>query len=115
MNKVMDYLKAKAEDTKDWLNMKMYDVGQWAKEHPEQAATIGCTAIGAIGIMLRRSNTKARIRREQRLRDLYIYDRSLDRYWILRRKPTVSEQLAMESMKKQGLGYGDILTRLKLL
>ena len=115
MNKVMGWLKTKAKDTKDKLNVKAYEAGQWAKEHPEQAATIACTAIGAIGIILRRSNTRARIRREQRLRDLYIYDRSLDRYWILRRKPTVSEQLAMESMKKQGLGYGDILTRLKLL
>lgn len=114
-NDVKDYFKRKAEGAKAWCDVKAYEAGQWAKEHPSEAATIVCTAIGAIGIIIRRSGHNAKIRREQRLKDRYVYDRSLGRYWMLKRRPTQSEQLAIESMKKQGLGYGDILTRLKLL
>ena len=114
-NDVKDYLKKKAEDAKAWCNITAYKAGLWAKEHPSEAATIACTAIGVVGIVIRRSSHNAKIRKEQRLKDRYVYDRSLGRYWLLKRKPSQSEQLAIESMKKQGLGYGDIFTKLKLL
>lgn len=117
MNKenVKAWAKKKADDTKNWVGTQLWRAGQWAKENPEQATIAGATAVWAIKTMITRSYQSTKIRREQRLKEEFIYDRSLGRYWKLRRKPTQSEQLAIESMRKQGLGYGDILTRLKLL
>lgn len=112
---IKDSIKEKMEDARVKADIRLWQMKEWAKANPEQAATIACTAIGAIGIMIRRSYSAAKIRQEQRLKDRYIYDRSLGRYWTLKRKLTPGEQVAIESMRKTGLGYGEILTRLKLL
>ena len=65
MSKVKDWIEDKVAATKDAAYVKAYQAKMWAKEHPEEAATIITTAIGA--------------------------------------------------MRKAGLSYGDILTRMKLL
>ena len=113
--KVKSWTKEKLEDAKVAVDMKMWQLGEWAKEHPEQAATIACTAIGATGVILKRIDRNARIRKEAALKDRYIYDRSLGSYWNLRRKPTQTERLKIERLRREGLSYGEILTRMKLL
>ena len=112
---IKDNIKEKMEDARVKADIRLWQMKEWAKQNPESAATIVCTAIGALGIMIRRSCSAAKIAREQRLKDRYIYDRSLGRYWTLRRKLTAAEQVAIESMRKSGMGYGEILSRLKLL
>ena len=112
---IKERIKEKAKDAKVKADIRLWQLKEWAKANPESAATIACTAIGAIGIVVRRSYSAAKIRKEQRLKDRYIYDRSLGRYWTLRKKLTPGEQLAIEQMRKAGMGYGEILTKLKLL
>ena len=115
MSKVKDWIEDKVAATKDAAYVKAYQAKMWAKEHPEEAATIITTAIGAMVIIGRRIDKGVRLKNEMKLKDRYIYDRSLGRYWTLKRKPTQNEALRIESMRKAGLSYGDILTRMKLL
>ena len=113
--KIKSWTKEKLEDAKVAVDVKMWQLGEWSKEHPEQAATVACTAVGAIGVILKRIDRNARIRKEAALKDRYIYDRTLGSYWSLRRKPTQTEKLKIERMRREGLSYGEILTRMKLL
>lgn len=112
---ILGKIKDKAENARVKADVWWWQCKEWAKANPEQAELIVATAIGAVGVIIKRSFSMAKVHREQRAKDLYIYDRSLGRYWTLRRKLTKSEQIAIEQMKKAGMGYGEILTRLKLL
>ena len=113
--KVKGWTKEKLEDAKVAVDVKMWQLGEWTKEHPEQAATILCTAVGAIGVILKRIDRNARIRKEAALKERYIYDRSLGSYWNLKRRPTQTERLKIERLRREGLSYGQILSQMNLL
>lgn len=115
LEKLKNWAKERAENVKVSVDIKLWQLGEWVKENPEQAATIACTAIGATGVILKKIDRNARIRREEKHRDRYIYDRSLGSYWNLRRGPTQTEKLKIERLRRQGLSYGEILTQMKLL
>lgn len=115
MGKFKDKIKEKIEDGRTWLDVKAWQAREWAKENPEQAATVICTAIGAGVLMTKGMIKSARLHKEAVLKERYIYDRSLGKYWRLRRVPTQTEQLKIARLKKEGLGYAEILTSMKLL
>lgn len=115
LDKIKEKIKDKACEMKAAVDIKMWQAGQWAKENPEQAASVAIAALGAGVTIVRRIDRGARLRKETALKERYIYDRSLGSYWKLRRKPTKNELLRIETMKKAGMGYGDILTKLRLI
>ena len=55
------------------------------------------------------------LRKEQDLKDLYCYDRSLGHYWRLRRELSNKEWLEIDQRKKDGERLSDILAELKVL
>ena len=57
----------------------------------------------------------ADLRKEQNLKELFCYDRSLGHYWELRRKLTNREWIEIDQRKKAGEKLGDILKELKVL
>lgn len=115
LNGIKEKIKDKAYEMKAAADIKLWQLGEWAKTNPEQAASVAVAALGAVVTIGRRIDRDARVRKETALKNRYIYDRSLGRYWTLRRAPTQNEQLKIEEMKKAGMKYGDILTRLKLI
>lgn len=115
LNGIKDKIKEKAKKAKTELDWQMYRVEEWAKANPYEAATVGVAFFGAVVEIGRRIDRNARVRREAMLKNRFIYDRSLGSYWKLRRAPTQSEMLKIERLRKSGMSYGDILTRLKLI
>ncbi|MBE6724907.1 MAG: hypothetical protein E7576_06895 [Ruminococcaceae bacterium] len=115
IDKAKDWCREKADKVKKEADYQIWRLEEWAKNNPEQAATIAATAIGAVGFITRKAIKAGQLRKEMRLKDRYIYDRSLGSYWMLRRKPTQTEMLKIERMRKAGMSYGDILTSLRLL
>ena len=113
--KIKEAIEDKWNAVKTSVDIRLWQAREWGKEHPEEAATIICTAIGAIGLIGRRAYHRHKVHMESQLKERYIYDRSLGRYWKLRRKLTTSEQIQISEMKRAGMSYGDILTKLKLL
>ena len=53
--------------------------------------------------------------KQEDLKDLYCYDRSLGHYWKLRRELTNDEWLEIDKRKKNGERLSDILDELKVL
>ena len=115
LNGIKDKIKEKAQKTKAELDWQKYKLEEWAKANPYEAATVGVAFLGAVVEIGRRVDRNARVRREAALKNRFIYDRSLGSYWKLRRAPTQSEQLKIERLRRSGMSYGDILTRMKLI
>lgn len=115
LNGIKDKIKEKAKKAKTELDWQTYRLEEWAKANPYEAATVGVAFLGAVVEIGRRIDRNARVRKEAMLKNRFIYDRSLGSYWKLRRVPTQSEMLKIERLRKSGMSYGDILTRLKLI
>ena len=107
--------KGKIKSVKSEVDWQLYRLKEWAKANPAEAATIGVAALGAVVEIGRRVDRHARLRKEERLKTRFIYDRSLGSYWTLKRVPTQAERLKIERMRQSGMKYGDILTRLNLI
>ena len=65
--------------------------------------------------LVKRHDRNVAIRKEQELKDRYIYDRSIGKYWKTRKTPTTGQQLEIERRKRDGEAMGDILSSMKLL
>ena len=103
-----DFKKAKKKlERKQKWEKRINDVKTWASENPEKAAFVFTTAVGtgAAGIKggLRIINSLIRTgeaRRENKEKDLKIYDRSMMKHWKLKRPLTAEEQLRIANKGK---------------
>ena len=55
------------------------------------------------------------LRKQEELKDLYCYDRSLGHYWRLRRELSNKEWLEIDQRKKNGERLSDILAEMTVL
>lgn len=101
-------VKAKVEEIKN----KAVD---FVTDHPTETLALATTLIGSAVGLARRADRKKDIREQQRLREEYIYDRSLGSYWKTRRKLSNSEKLEIERRRRQGESLGEILRSMRLL
>ena len=98
--------------------VKTREVYQWCITHKEETAfiaTTGIAAIGAVGKMAKRIDRKVDLKREQNLKDLYVYDRSLGIYHRLNRKLRPSEAIEIDRRRSQGESMIHILSSMRLL
>ena len=58
---------------------------------------------------------RSNLKKEEELKDLYCYDRSLGHYWRLRRELSNKEWLEIDQRKKNGERLADILDEMKVL
>lgn len=101
-------MKAKVEELKN-------KVKDFVAEHPTESLAFVATAIGATVTHVRRLDRKKDLREQQRLREEYIYDRSLGSYWKTRRKLSNAEKLEIERRRRSGESLGEILRSMRLL
>ena len=84
-------------------------------EHKEQIITYGPIVVGGVAAGAKMLSKHAALAKEQDLKDLYCYDRSLGHYWKLRRELTNEEWLEIDRRKKNGERLSDILDEMKVL
>lgn len=101
-------LKAKVEEIKN----KAVD---FVTDHPTESLALLTTLIGSAVGLARRADRKKDLREQQRLKEEYIYDRSLGSYWKTRRKLSNSEKLEIDRRRRQGESLGEILRSMRLL
>lgn len=78
-------------------------------------STYGPIVVGGIAAGAKMLSKHAALAKEQDLKDLYCYDRSLGHYWKLRRELTNDEWLEIDKRKKEGERLSDILDDMKVL
>lgn len=117
--KIVDLKKFKLEEKKRKLQAKisgMYETAKgWVVEHPTESVAILTSAITATIGLAKRVDRKRDLKEVKRLKEEYIYDRSLGKYWKTRRPATAGENLEIERRKRSGEPMGQILADMRLL
>lgn len=92
---------------------------EWMKENKEITAGIlvptGIMVIKTVSGIAKSVDRKIDLKKEQDLKDLYIYDRSLGYYHELNRKLKPSEALEIDQRRSNGETMAQILASMKLL
>lgn len=90
-------------------------IKNWFIDNKEAIILLAPICIGAFTACVKVVGKRANLNKEQDLKDLYCYDRSLGHYWRLRRELTNKEWVEIDNRKKNGERLGDILNELKVL
>ena len=117
--KTITFEELKKEQRKrEWKEKVRHNLkvtGDWIAANKEMATVIITGAFGLTGTAIKAINRHARMHKEEQLKDLYCYDRSLGHYWKLKRELSNSEWLEIDNRKKKGERLSDILEELKVL
>jgi hypothetical protein len=97
-------IKEKLRKGKDWFN-----------RNKDTIILLTPVAIGGITVLTRTVGKHVNLRKEESVKNLYCYDRSLGHYWALRRELSNKEWLAIDARKKAGERMADILDELRVL
>lgn len=71
--------------------------------------------IGGVTTVCKVVGKRITLHKEEGVKNLYCYDRSLGHYWRLRRELSNKEWLEIDQRKKNGERLSDILAELKVL
>lgn len=113
---VEDFNKeSKRRQRKIWVQNKLQSAGNWIYRNKETIILFGPAALGAVTVGVKAVSKHAALKKEENLKDLYCYDRSLGHYWRLRRELTNSEWIEIDRRKQNGERLADILDELKVL
>ena len=108
--------KRKFAEAREWVERKTKEALEWAANNKEFViVTVVPTAIAIGGKVIKTAKRDSQIRKEQDLKDLYIYDRSMGHYWELKRKLKPSEWQTFERRKANGERVGEILQSMRVL
>lgn len=107
--------KAKFREFKNKLKQKANNVKWWIYDNKEMIMVLGPSVIAGVATVARIVGKRVNLKKEEDLKDLYCYDRSLGHYWQLRRELTNKEWLEIDTRKKNGERLADILEELKVL
>ena len=114
--KIDDFKReSKRRAYKDKLNAKIQNGKEWIIKNKETVVTLTPVIIGGITTISKVVGKRVNLRKQENLKDLYCYDRSLGHYWRLRRELTNKEWLEIDQRKKNGERLSDILSEMKVL
>ena len=107
--------EAKRRQFKEKLNQKFQKGKEWIVRNKEAVIVLTPIAIKGVTTIIKVAGKHANLHKEEQLKDLYCYDRSLGHYWKLKRELTNKEWLEIDQRKKNGERLSDILDELKVL
>lgn len=105
----------KAQDFKDRVITKLRRGKDWVIRNKDWLITLTPIVIGGVTTVAKVVGKRVNLHKEETLKELYCYDRSLGHYWKLRRELSNKEWLEIDARKKNGERLADILAELKVL
>lgn len=107
------------ESVFDRMKRKTEEKGQklrgWFDRIKETILILAPASIGGVTTVVEVVTKRSNLRKEEGVKILYCYDRSLGRYWPLRRELSNAELLEINKRKKNGEQLTDILDELDVL
>ena len=100
---------------KEKFHARVRKTKEWAKRNKETIVVLTPVIIGGVVTVTRVVGKRVNLAKEEQLKTLYCYDRSLGHYWALRRELSNKEWLAIDERKANGERLADILSDLKVL
>lgn len=108
-------MKEKIRDFATECKIKVKRGCQWCVENPEIAVVIVPLAVKTGLTLVKAVSGNIKVRKQEAVKNLYCYDRSLGHYWRLKRELTNREWLEVDKRKKNGERLADILDSMKVL
>ena len=118
MEELKSKLHKKAWEVKHDASWKLQRTSEWIRNNRDviiAAIPIAAAAVSGTTKIVSKAIARGNLKREQQLRDRYIYDRSLGAYWELKRAPSQAEMLSISKRRKNGESFGEILSSMKLV
>lgn len=84
-------------------------------ENKENIIKLTPVVVGGLATLFKVVNKRRNLNKQEEIKKLYCYDRSLGHYWELRRELSNREWLEIDARKKNGERLSDILSDLKVL
>lgn len=107
--------ESKKREFKEKIDMKIQNGKEWFIRHKETIIVLAPVVVGCSTTVFKVVGKQINLRKQENLKDLYCYDRSLGHYWKLRRELTNKEWLEIDQRKKDGERLSDILSEMKVL
>ena len=105
----------KKADFKAKINSKFQNGKEWVIRNKETLITLTPIWIGGLTTVSKVVGKHINLRKQESVKKLYCYDRSLGHYWGLRRELTNKEWLEIDKRKQNGERLSDILSEMKVL
>ena len=119
MSDVVNFEDFRKEEKKRILKEKIVtkyrDGKAWVVRNKEWLITLTPVVISGLVTVTKVAGRHANLRKEESVKNLYCYDRSLGHYWKLRRELTNDEWLEIDRRKKNGERLSDILDDMRVL
>jgi len=113
---IVDYPGEKNKKTfKERVSSMAHKTKDWFVRNQEIIIPIIPACIAGIVSVVKITGKHANLRKEENVKNLYCYDRSLGHYWALRRELTNTEWLEIDRRKRNGERLADILAEFKVL
>lgn len=97
------------------LDTKWRETKRWASDNKEMLTLVVPVVIGVAATIVKVAGRHHNLAKQEAVKNLYCYDRSLGHYWSLRRELTNNEWLEIDRRKKNGERLSDILKELNVL
>lgn len=105
----------KKRERKERLQRKVRNAGNWLYRNKELVLVLAPAVLGVVTAGTKAASKHASQKKEEELKELYCYDRSLGHYWKLDRELTNSEWVEVDRRKQNGERLGDILDDMSVL
>lgn len=117
MNKVYVVPKndSKWEKGKAWVKNRYIDIRCFWDENKEEIVTLTPVVIGGVTVLVKVFAKRNSLNAEKRLKELFVWDPKLGKYWELRKKLSAVQSLELERRRNAGEGMGEILASMKVL
>lgn len=105
----------KKADFKEKINVKLQKGKEWIIRNREILIVVTPVAIKGLTTVAKVVGKNINLHKQESIKNLYCYDRSLGHYWSLRRELTNQEWLEIDRRKKCGERLADILAEMRVL
>ncbi len=97
------------------IKVKVQQCKKWAKANKETLIVVTPIALATIGTLLKVTGKHINLRKQEKVKNLYVYDNRLGHYWSLKRELTSREWLEIDDRKAKGEKLSDILDQFRVL
>ena len=108
-------IKQKFSVIKNKIKVGVYEAYEWCRDNPEMAIAIGGGILAGSKFLVKSGIKRSNLNKQEDLKNLYCYDRSLGHYWKLRRELRNDEWIEIDRRKRSGETLSDILYSMHVL
>lgn len=103
------------EELKTKAKVKFQQCKKWMKTNKDTLIVVAPIALAAVGTLVKVTGKHANLRKQEKVKNLYVYDNRLGHYWGLKRELTSREWLEIDKRKTDGEKLPDILQEFRVL